>query len=387
MSPLAFHRKLYTPVRINPPFITIQSAVSDPGIVTYNGSVTLTGIATVNYPVAGIGTLGYEWRMDNTVIGVGTQLTLTNMKDTVYDGKQIIQYAIFYPDPTRVGIQTFQPGASNSPLASNPVTLRVRGQISITSQPSAEGGEDYVEEGLLDISPATPNGTTTINILSGDFSDFASDVTYTLTPKSTFVAKFTMNGAKGGTTNGGNGGNVVGDVVLEFGKTYQLVVGKAGAVAGTTGAGGGGKGFTNGGSGGGFTGLFLSSVIQENSILIAGGGGGGSVSRVGGAGGGLNGSNGDGGGGGTQTAGGAAFAAGENGSALKGGDGQDATNGGGAGGGGYFGGGAARGDSNFSPGPYGGGGGSGYIHPQLVSNGSFGAASNTGGGTVTISSV
>jgi len=335
----------------------------------------------------GIGTIGYEWKLNSSLIGVGTQLSLTNMTDVDYNFKTLTQYAIYYPDPTRVGIQTFQPGASNSPLASNEVTLRVRGQITITSQPSAEGGEDYVEQGLLDISPATPNGTTTINILSGDFTDFASDITYTLTPKSTFVARFTLNGAKGGSAAGGNGGNVVGEVVLESGKTYQLVVGKAGSLAGTTGAGGGGRGFTNGGSGGGFTGLFLTSVTQSNAILIAGGGGGGSTNRSGGAGGGLNGSNGDGGGGGTQTAGGAAYAAGENGSALKGGDGQDTTNGGGAGGGGYFGGGAARGDSNFTPGPYGGGGGSGYIHPQLVSNGSFGSAANTGGGTVTISKV
>jgi hypothetical protein len=135
MSPLAFHRKLFTPVRLNPPFLTYVTQISDPGQVSYGGSATLTGVATVNYLVSGIGTLGYEWRIDNAVVGVGTILTLTNMTDIAYDNKQVIQNVIFYPDATRVGIQTFQPGATNSPLASNTVTLRVKGVITIVQQP------------------------------------------------------------------------------------------------------------------------------------------------------------------------------------------------------------------------------------------------------------
>lgn len=135
MSPLAFHRKVSTPVRLNPPFLTYITQISDPGPVSYGGSATLTGVATVNYLVSGIGTLGYEWRINNSVVGVGTQLTLTNMTDTAYNDKQVIQYVTFYPDATRVGIETFQPGATNSPLASNTVTLKVKGLITITQQP------------------------------------------------------------------------------------------------------------------------------------------------------------------------------------------------------------------------------------------------------------
>ena len=59
---------------------------------------------------------------------------------------------------------------------------------------------------------------------------------------------------------------------------------------------------------------------------------------------------------------------------------------GGGGGGGYFGGGAGRSDSNSNPGSYGGAGGSGYIHPELVTNGTF-EGENAGAGTAILSKV
>lgn len=160
MSPLAFHRKVSTPVRLNPPFLTYITQISDPGPVSYGGSATLTGVATVNYLVSGIGTLGYEWRINNSVVGVGTQLTLTNMTDSAYNDKQVIQYVTFYPDATRVGIETFQPGATNSPLASNTVTLKVKGLITITQQPD---GTVPVETNPSTNSstPSTPTPTPT----------------------------------------------------------------------------------------------------------------------------------------------------------------------------------------------------------------------------------
>jgi hypothetical protein len=151
MSPLAFHRKISTPVRLNPPFLTYLTQPQDPGVISYNGSATLTGVATVNYLVSGIGTLGYEWRMNNSVIGVGTQLTLTNMTDSVYNGKTINQLAIFYPDPTRVGIETFQPGASNSPFISDSITLNVRGKITIVQQPDGSAPASQY-------TPSSPSG-------------------------------------------------------------------------------------------------------------------------------------------------------------------------------------------------------------------------------------
>ena len=137
MSPLAFHRKIQTNVRLNPPFITYVTQPTFSGVVSHLGSTTLVGVATVNYVNGGIGTLGYEWRDSSGVIGVGTQLTLTNLIGASDDGRQITQRAIFYPDTTRVGIQTFQPGASNSPLDSNTVTLSVKGVITITQQPDS----------------------------------------------------------------------------------------------------------------------------------------------------------------------------------------------------------------------------------------------------------
>lgn len=137
MSPLAFYRKIQTNVRLNPPFITYVTQPESTATIAHLGSTTLTGVATVNYYVQGIGTLGYEWRDNSGVIGVGTELTLTNLTAISDDGRQINQRAIFYPDTTRVGIQTFQPGASNSPIDSNTVTLSVKGVITITQQPDS----------------------------------------------------------------------------------------------------------------------------------------------------------------------------------------------------------------------------------------------------------
>lgn len=119
------------------------------------------------------------------------------------------------------------------------------------------------------------------------------------------------------------------------------------------------------GSGGGYAGIFLGSVSQQNALLMAGGGGGGASARSDG----LGGRSGTAGGGssghqpgdlnaapGTQSAGGAAAGGSSptSGSALQGGNG---AGGGGGGGGGYFGGG---GGGTHGDGGYGGGGGSGF---------------------------
>lgn len=97
---------------------------------------TFIGSSPTETSFIGIGTLGYEWRDSSGVIGVGTELTLSNLTASS-NGRQITQRAIFYPDATRVGILTFQPGASNSPLDSNTVTLSVRGIITIVRQPDS----------------------------------------------------------------------------------------------------------------------------------------------------------------------------------------------------------------------------------------------------------
>lgn len=265
--------------------------------------------------------------------------------------------------------------------------------------------EPYVENidtvGEISVSPATPSGSLiTFDENNLSFSDFVSGTIYTLTPTKDVKVKLTLDGASGGGAKGGRGGNVRGIFTLEEGKVYQLVIGTEGSLNGRNGIGGGGDAFLGGYSGGGYTGIFETSVSQGNSILIAGGGGGAAENdyREGGDGGGLEGEGGGSSGGGTQTSGGPGTYAGGydglydymNGSALQGGRtidyGYEVNQGGGAGGG-YFGGGAGRGDSNFAPGPFGGGGGSGYINPNLVTEGSFQAATNIGGGKVIIECV
>lgn len=138
MSPLAFHRKIQTNVRLNPPSISYVTQPESTATIAHLGSTTLTGVATVNFVNGGIGTLGYEWRDQNGVIGVGTQITLSNLTAANDASRNIFQSAIYYPDLTRSGIQTFEPGASNSPLNSNTITLDIRGIITITEQPDSD---------------------------------------------------------------------------------------------------------------------------------------------------------------------------------------------------------------------------------------------------------
>lgn len=263
--------------------------------------------------------------------------------------------------------------------------------------------EPYVDDintvGTIAVSPPTPGGISTISLDVNDlsFDDFATGTIYTLTPNKDVAIKLTLNGASGGGVTGGKGGNVTGTLVLEEGKSYQLVVGLQGSVNGITGAGGGGAAYQGGNSGGGYTGIFVNSISQANSILIAGGGGGAAENdyRFGGNGGGLSGQDADDAKGGTQSSGGnGTYSTGfgglytyMTGSALQGGrtvNYEYEVNQGGGGGGGYFGGGSGRGDENFTPGPFGGAGGSGFIHPTLVTNGAFGNSTNIGGGRVSL---
>lgn len=254
-------------------------------------------------------------------------------------------------------------------------------------------------KGTFNISPATPGGLTTINLILGvDFSDFAAGVVYTLTPLNNCSVAVSLDGASGGGNMGGKGGSSYGVVNFYVGKTYKLVVGLKGSSNGISGAGGGGTAYQGGNSGGGYTGIFVDSISQNNAILIAGGGGGSTENdtRFGGDGGGYTALSAEGwtNNGGSQTVGGLGYNSNlpgyesMNGKALRGGDCNlryDNVNGAGAGGGGYFGGGAGIEDVDTSPGPYGGGGGSGYINTNLVSEGRFNTATNTIGGKVKLS--
>ncbi len=160
--------------------------------------------------------------------------------------------------------------------------------LSWLEQPTRNAVADYGPKEFT-VSPATPLGSTQIS-MNNAFSDFASNVEYTLTPNRTFTVGLTLEGAGSGflTGNpslpGGRGGKVTGTVKFEEGSTYKLVVGLLGGSAddqtnnGGIGAGGtayvGDNGDHPGGAGGGYTGIFKDSVSQSNALLIAGGGGG-----------------------------------------------------------------------------------------------------------------
>jgi len=207
------------------------------------------------------------------------------------------------------------------------------------------------------------------------YSAFTPGVVYTITTNANVRVQAFLKGAKGGTStylrsvSGGEGGTASGIVTFFAGETYTVVRGST-ANNSTAGSPGGGSGNGSGG-GGGYSGIFRTSQTQANSILIAGGGGGGSNDpETGGVGGGLVGGNGQAGNkGGTQSAGGlgdnhAGDRPGSNGSALQGGSGAA------GGGGGYFGGGGGGGYPGCCD-DWAGGGGSGYLHPTLVTSGTF----------------
>lgn len=212
-------------------------------------------------------------------------------------------------------------------------------------------------------------------------------------------------GGADGSTLGGKGGYVKGDVKVTPGSTIHVYVGGKG----TSGPGSGQNcnlkgGFNGGGptgtaccsnagagagAGGGASDIRIGGQALSNRVLVAGGGGGAGSSRPGANGGGLTGA--DGGSyqsttatGGSQTAGGQAgghytshtCSAGTAGAAGQGGTGDG--NDGGGGGGGWFGGGGG-------PNNGGGGGGSSYFGHPLVSNGSTQSGQRTGNGEIKIS--
>ena len=296
-----------------------------------------------------------------------------------------------------------------------PTTLDLNGpELSILQATTKKLGESS-----FDISPSLPDGSTTIDLISlEDFTAFDSSIIYTLTANGTFNLTIDLEGATGGPSGtgaiGGKGGKVTGTVSFDSGEVYKLVIGSSGIFDGDTGevggggasAGGGVPETYGGGSGGGYTGIFKTSISQENALLIAGGGGGGSGTDSdldtlanGGDGGGLTGGYikpVDGaagftvsGLGGTQTAGGdggntGGGFRGSDGAALLGGaGGAPLFNSTGGGGGGYFGGGGGGGignSTNINNGS--GGGGSGFVATTNVINGYFSNAANVDAGKV-----
>ena len=369
-------------------------------------------------------------------------LTTDDTNKEVYFTADYIPSAYSQPAGSAVTAGTARStgNAFNEPLQSGIGTITVFPVIEITSQPSGQlvsvddiatysiaaqktpGGGAVGYQWQLNGNDLS-DGTTTRTVIDGgtakitltsdagddteiDFSQVSSydsfiiGRTYTLTADADVTVKLFAEGGGGGGSGfrsvaGSVGGKSEGTFTFLKGQTYKLQVGEGGGDGSDYGDGslivpggfpGGGDAPSNGstfnrnGGGGGYTGIFVSSVTQSNSILIAGGGGGSSGDPgSGGPGGGLQGASGSNGGragsGGTQTAGGSSGSSGssgESGSALKGGKGASSRFGGAGGGAGYFGGG---GGTDAGPGT--GGGGSGYLHPTLITDGT----TTTGGST------
>jgi len=399
---------------------------------------------TPSNSVTPTGFISYQWYDQNgpltdnqSVSGSGTtSLELYNNSTN----RQVFLKADYIPsaygqDPITVSTARSTPNAINDTLDSSIATLSVYPSISIrsilndttvvigntttfTAQASASDGSGVsyqwqlngidLAESKVTTNSSTPNATTltitgnlggptTVDFTKlATYSNFITERTYTITSNKNITTKIYAVGGGGGTDTyrqspGGSGGAAQGTFIFEQGKTYKLIVG-GGAIGVAGGYGGGGNSSPipagaggNSGGGGGYTGLFLNSVSQTNAILIAGGGGGGANDpATGGSGGGLTGGNGSnapdrGGTGGTQSSGGTG---GSSGSALQGGSGTGAvamaSGIAAGGGGGYFGGGAGYFSGGLADGA--GGGGSGYIHPTLITNGSFDATNSAGGG-------
>jgi hypothetical protein len=221
--------------------------------------------------------------------------------------------------------------------------------------------------GTSNTSNFVPQNTFTT---TGNFTYTVPTTTSTGVPLGVFIYLWgaggqSYTGLQG--SYGGSAGFVSGYYSCAPGTALNVVVGQLGGQTATTG--GGGNQFSGNPRGGGFSGVFLGSVTQSNSIAIAGGGGGASETNLqsGGFGGYPTGgfpwsisgsSNWTQPGPGTQSAGGilgggGSVESGTAGSALIGGFGGYGPRGGG-GGGGYWGGGGAGGGR-------GGAGGSSYI--------------------------
>lgn len=300
----------------------------------------------------------------DVIVGSGLEATFNVDAEITPDSSEILFYQWKINDKDLVnGSQTL-----------DETTESEAGKLFVTS----DAGDDF-EINFLELAT---------------FSNFLTNRTYTITTNADITVKAFANGGGGGGSGfrnvyGSAGGKAQGIFTFFRDETYYLRVGAAGGDGANYGGsslvpggfpGGGsaqssGGSFNRSGGGGGYTGIFVSSITQSNSILIAGAGGGSSGDPArGGNGGGLQGAQGSNGNragsGGTQTAGGAkatGYGGGQDGDALVGGS----AGLGGGGGAGYFGGGGGG-----VGGPGTGGGGSGFLHPTLVTEGSFSGGSN-----------
>ena len=425
-----YFRTIPTQLQLNGPILSFPTQPNDTqetraGVATFTGIASVV-YADGSFPCNG--DISLQWYFDGQKIydtavdpsssasiettGTASTITIGNIS-SADNGKIVYLEADYNP----VGKEA---NAQNDPFKSNDAILSSFPEIVINSQPvdSIIGEENETTftvdaaivpntfnetlnyqwqldgadliDGTQDTN-ATVGGTggkLTVTSDQGDnfeldfiqiatFDGFETNRTYTITSDADITTTLLVKGAGGGKSNvrsvyGGAGGTSEGTFTFIKDQVYKLRVGGGGQAGDIRGDGGfsggakGGGGHGEGGGGGGFTGLFLDSVTQSNSIIIAGGGGGGANDPAGGgAGGGETGGNATnapsrGGEGGTQSGAGAGGSGG--GGALQGGPGAA------GGGGGYFGGAGGNPVSGCCA-DGAGGGGSGYLHPTLITNG------------------
>ena len=323
MSDQDFFRLIPTKLDLNGPILGFSTNPVGVG-TTDGGSVTLTGIATAEFPNAANndGTISYRWYREGVgalsdgtnISGSGTTtVTLSNLQTPDDNGAEFFLRADYVPAQRTTG------NAVNEPLDSDTATVTVDPLIRITTQPTnrqslIDTNTNFsVVSNLSDSTNENPltfqwslqgndidDGTVTTEIPSTQFDvTYTADTTVTLPSDATNVS-ITVAGGRGGdggddnNGQGGRGGNGrAGRFDYPDGaRTLFMRVGTRGndgtsgnaeaggtggdssVAIGGTGGGAGGDGWSGGGGGGGGA----SGVFDPDAggyTIVAGGGGGG----------------------------------------------------------------------------------------------------------------
>ena len=328
MSDQDFFRLIPTKLDLNGPILGFSTNPVGVG-TTDGGSVTLTGIATAEFPNAANndGTISYRWYREGVgalsdgtnISGSGTTtVTISNLKTPDDNGAEFFLRADYVPAQRTTG------NAVNEPLDSDTATVTVDPLIRITTQPTNRQAlidtdtNFSVVSNLSDSTNENPltfqwsldgneidDGTVTTEFSSNQFDvTYTSDESVTLPSDATNVVITVASGKGGGGgddagATGGSGGNGrAGKFTYPDGaRTLFMRVGNRGndGTSGNAEAGGGGGsssvagggdgggagplGFSGGGGGGGGASGVFDPDEGGYTIVAGGGGGGGGGSR------------------------------------------------------------------------------------------------------------
>ena len=399
MSDQDFFRLIPTKLDLNGPILGFST--NPVGVGTTNGgSVTLSGIATAEFPNSANndGSISYQWyevgegavsNGDNVTGAATTTITLSNLSTPGDNGRQFFLRADYQPAQRTTG------NAVNDPLDSDTATITVDPLIEIVAQPSNRQAlidtdtTFTINASLTDSSYETPlsyqwalegedidDGTVTTEVSATNVDiTYTSDDAIDLPSDATDVI-ITVAGGKGGgggSDAGGSGGGGGNGRAAKFtypdgARTLTIRVGNRGnggtsggnnafgtggsstVADGGNGGGAGQNGWSGGGGGGGGASGVYDSETDSYTIVAGGGGGGGGGSH-----------NRGGSGGGTADG----FSTTTSVSVSDGATGQtksgDGGGGGGGGGGASGGSGGSSGQDNSNGGSGGNGAGSKYV--------------------------